>query len=71
MKEVVALTKQCPILKGQRPNETHCVGSDCMMWESWEWEKRNPEPKGVPRIIIMCKGEGDCGLRTKEACHEI
>lgn len=46
-----------------------CLASDCMMWESWEYEKSDPSPNND--AFIVNKGEGDCGLKTKEACHEI
>ena len=37
---------------------TKCIGSDCMMWESWEYVNRNSE--------VIGKHTGDCGLKTKE-----
>lgn len=33
-----------------------CIGSACMMWESWEYEDGN---------VMIRKGEGDCGLKHK------
>ena len=48
-----------------------CLGSGCMMWESWEYEKLGGGTIGKEPKITMHKGEGDCGLKTKEACHEI
>ena len=37
---------------------SQCIGSDCMMWESWEYTDANED--------IMNLGEGDCGLKSKD-----
>jgi len=43
-------------------NEVFCIGSDCMMWESWEYvASEHSTAEGVQN-----KDEGDCGLKTKE-----
>jgi len=81
MKEEEAKKKWCPHKRFSTPNggsfncdvqhyhksdeAFNCSGSDCMMWERWEWEQRtdNDDPS---KTRTMCKGEGDCGLKTKE-----
>ena len=59
MLEREAKTKWCPQNLGQdSANENGlCIGSQCMMWESWEWKNSDNE--------IRLKGQGDCGLKTK------
>jgi len=43
-----------------------CLGSDCMMWEDWEYEKRGETVDDQAPLITMRKGEGDCGLKSKD-----
>ena len=35
-----------------------CIGSACMLWESWEYVNGDRQ--------IVNKKEGDCGLKSKE-----
>ena len=72
MLEEEAKTKWCPMAKhtmdhegsfhttnGQKTSGLQCcIGSLCMIWESWEWKNIDNE--------IRLKGQGDCGLKTKE-----
>lgn len=82
MKESEAKKKMCPklfaaaiIAQASSPvpasvdsleEVSYCRGSKCVIWESHEWKQNNPDPKVVPKTIIMNKGEGNCGLKTKE-----
>lgn len=79
MKESEAKTKWCPhtrlcgaagygasnrdIQTGWDHPKVLCIGSQCMMWESWEYESGNP---AIEPTHIKNKGEGDCGLKSKE-----
>jgi len=38
----------------------NCIGSKCMMWESWEYEKGDHHTE--KRNLVV---EGDCGLKAK------
>ena len=48
-------------------NKCMCIGSDCMMWESLEYGRLGNEVDGVTPVIVVNKGEGDCGLKSKES----
>ena len=60
MKESEARNKWCPQNLGQDgSNESGlCIGSGCMMWESWEFIDGSNK--------LVGKNTGDCGLKTKE-----
>ena len=84
MKELDARSKWCPMARprgdyedeygnnrdkhGQSVQGAICIGSDCMMWESWEY-KIGPGNAAHPVGKIINEGEGDCGLKTKE-CNQ-
>jgi hypothetical protein len=76
MKESEAKTKWCPHVRiafpetsGNRDMDSsnnpiyNCIGSGCMMWESWEYESA---PDINSPVTTKLKGEGDCGLKTRE-----
>ena len=83
MKESEALTKWCPMVRYSSirgnginrwaddgdtqvtPNASMCIGSKCMMWESFE----RLEEGVTNKHYMKRKGEGTCGLITKE-CGE-
>ena len=65
MLEEEAKTKWCPQNLGLDSANEHglCIGSQCMMWEAWEYEDQIH--RGTSETEIKLKGEGDCGLKTK------
>jgi DNA/RNA endonuclease YhcR with UshA esterase domain len=71
MREEEAKTKQCPMVNGQRPTETKCIASECMMWvndgeitEGTGRIEQYEKSKGVyserPELIVLATGH--CGL---------
>jgi hypothetical protein len=81
MKESEAIKKWCPMVRmadcgaenasavnrihGEFECTAYCIGSECMMWESWEYEKLGDVVDDKTQFITMNKGEGDCGLKSK------
>jgi len=64
MMEVDARTKWCPHNLGQfgSSEDGKCIGSACMMWESWEYL----DPKDPRNKPLLREGEGECGLKSKD-----
>lgn len=79
MLEEDAKKKWCPFVRmgsvsgginrdAQTPHYEHymCIGSQCMMWNSWEYKTLVGFDDATNEIIpseTRHKGEGDCGLK--------
>ena len=70
MKEEEAKKKLCPFNQSHQAIasvsmsvNTYCKGSDCMMWESYEFQLPKEAGHTEPKYKNKC--EGDCGMKPQ------